>query len=988
MHSPTIAFSCIVLVYEYLYGNHLDIGDAVFSCHLWTTSASDIAKSTKGQVVAGGGLPDTMNAFIANMQGQTLAAHSVMVGRLAEQVIADMYGRAAHGHPDASAKLIVLKQVAKLAGLLHDVGKVDRSFQDYMATLQRGPAPSLEFGKDGAQIDEVFKKKRFSFEAYPRHEEVSWLLIRRFLVKNRVQKQELPGDDGSGAQHASRFAMLEHAVYWHHAKPLRERESQEKKFGDSELLAARMRHASHWLDEAAFIDFKQLLQQIDALESSNLTGLICDGPGEALNDAIKTPLFKAIYEQADLLDATLKLEQGLNVEMTRTAIRAAVVTADRVVSALSAAELNEYIELGQFPPYQTQTSDLDVLYRQIESMAESYAERYSGDRTERQTQAAHELATISARSAVACLQGPAGCGKTKIALQYLTALGQKKRIFVFVPRTAIGESLFHELVDTYGISAGVEFLSGSKKLCSKSAPSGFETIDTPEHLQGMGNLVITTIDQLCKTMLSHQKIDLITQLADSHVIFDEFHELVELPGIVLLFLEVMRLRQFSSAGTLLVSATPNPQLLSLLKVPPHAVVKVASFNTKPLTIHLKPWNAQVYAAGEKAEPHPFYAGRLVLENGAFVICNTATVAQQASVVQRISGRNVICFHSKFTPKDKSALLGRILRLFGSQSVLSDEVLIAGPIVQASLNISTRSMHTEMCHGENALQRIGRVNRFGTMDAAEIYFYYALGSTDPATGASNLANSAALSSMHQRNRTNAFYRFLAKKHSAALQTGQPCIIDLAQLYAWYDEFHGSLEAKTAYKLDFQSILKASAKVFADNDFDPVQYPSLINTKTGTVKLARNSLRGRSYYILPLALRLSSSVSKGDLRLLWNQLSDTDHLLTDELRSSAFDEAVRNRYFTWSKGAIKPSVLSQVTAGQGIDLLKSMTKATKAFKSWPQLRGKAVARESPVLVCRQKYDDDNLYYFEYAALKVGLIKAAHLAKIPSLRIKTAL
>jgi CRISPR-associated endonuclease/helicase Cas3 len=543
-------------------------------------------------------------------------------------------------------------------------------------------------------------------------------------------------------------------------------------------------------------------------------------------------------------------------------------------------------------------------------------------------------------------------------------------------------------VDNYGVTAGVEFLSGAKKLFSRRTPSGFETIETPEHLQGTGNLVITTIDQLCKTVLSHQKIDWITQLADSHVIFDEFHELVELPGIVLLFLEVMRLRQFSSTGTLLVSATPNPQLLAQLKVSPRSVVKVASFNTKPLAIHLTPWCAQVYAGGDKAEPHPFYAGGLELANGAFVICNTATVAQQASVAHRMAGRNTICFHSKFTPKDKSALLGRILRVFGNQSVVSDEVLIAGPIVQASLNISTRTMHTEMCHAENALQRIGRVNRFGTMDAATITVYYALGTPDPKTGAASLANSTALGSMHQRNRTNAFYRFLAKKHAAELQTGQSCVVALAQLYAWYDEFHESLEAKAAYEQDFQSILKASVKVFADNDFDPVQYPPFAKAKTGAVKLARNSLRGRSYYILPLALRLASAGSKGDLGLLWDQLSDADHLLTDELRASGFDESVRNKYFTWSKGATKPGVLSPVTAGRGIDLLKTMTKATKAFKAWPQLRGKAVVRESPILVCRQKYDDDNLYYFEYAALKVGLIKAAHLAKIPALRIKAAL
>ena len=933
-----------------------------------------------------------MKNFLANKQGQSLAEHSVLVGRLAESIIEQMYGQSLHGSQvggDGAAMVLQMKLVAKLAGLLHDVGKVDQEFQSYMGTVQKVPSSSIGLLEDGAQIDEAFEKKRFSFEDYPRHEEVSWMLIRRFLEKNKVQRQALPGDNAAGPNHFSRFSMLEHSVYWHHAKPLRALESQSKKFGDAEQLAARMRDRSQWLDQSAFSDFRDLLAQIDVIELTTLAGLMCGNSDECVTDAIKTPAFKAIYEDEAQLEP-LSLGKGLFVEMSRTAVRSAVVTADRLVSGLTALELKEYVELNKLPVFRVQAPELDVIYRQLESMAEGYAERFPCERTDRQASAAQELADISVKVGIACLQGPAGCGKTKIALQYLTALKQKKRIYVFVPRTAIGEALFHELVNNYGVSAGVEFLSGSKKLISlgcAGSVTGFETIETPDALQGSGNLVITTIDQLCKTMLSHQKIDLVTQLADSHVIFDEFHELIELPGIVLLFLEIMRLRQFSGSGTLLVSATPNPQFLTLLLVKPRAVVKVESFNTKPLEIHMTPWSPQVYAGGQKAEPHPFYAGGMVLQDGAFVVCNTATVAQQASVAHRIAGRNVICFHSKFTPKDKTTLLNKILKIFGNKSVVADELLISGPIVQASLNITTRTMHTEMCHGENALQRIGRVNRFGKMDAAEVYFYFAPGPQVSTTNADSLANGAALSRMYQRHRTNSFYRFLTRKHTAVLQAKQSCIVTLQELYTWYDEFHKTDDAIAGYGKDFQSILKASAKVFADNDFDPVQYPSSSKAKGGAVKLARNSLRGRSYYILPLALRVATAGRKGVVTLLWDQVSDAGQVLTDELRASGFDEGVRNKYYTWTKEAAKPSTVSHVTADRGVDLLKSMTKLSKSLKTWPQLKGKAVVRETPILVCREKYDEDNLYYFEYASLKVGLIQAANLAKLTALQIKDA-
>ena len=241
-----------------------------------------------------------MDKFIANKQGQTLAQHSVMVGRLAEHIIEKMYCGPACGHPDAPAKWMLMKQVAKLAGLLHDVGKVDQSFQRYMASLQKGGGAPSENLQDGTHIDEVFEKKRFSFEDYPRHEEVSWLLVRRFMLKNKIQNQALSGDNTGGAAHYSRFAMLEHAIYWHHAKPLRARDSQKDKFGNAERLADRMREASAWLEENAFSDFRQLLLQIDAIESTKLVELLCDSAGDAWTDTIETPAFKGNFARREI----------------------------------------------------------------------------------------------------------------------------------------------------------------------------------------------------------------------------------------------------------------------------------------------------------------------------------------------------------------------------------------------------------------------------------------------------------------------------------------------------------------------------------------------------------------------------------------------------------------------------------------------------------------------------------------------------------------
>ncbi|WP_373064630.1 HD domain-containing protein [Gemmatimonas sp.] len=70
-----------------------------------------------------------MKQFSANRQGQSLVAHYVLVGRLAQQIISAGYGGSVYGQAEGLAKVEQLKAVALVAGLLHDIGKVDQEFQ-------------------------------------------------------------------------------------------------------------------------------------------------------------------------------------------------------------------------------------------------------------------------------------------------------------------------------------------------------------------------------------------------------------------------------------------------------------------------------------------------------------------------------------------------------------------------------------------------------------------------------------------------------------------------------------------------------------------------------------------------------------------------------------------------------------------------------------------------------------------------------------------
>ena len=670
-----------------------------------------------------------------------------------------------------------------------------------------------------------------------------------------------------------------------------------------------------------------------------------------------------------------------------------MVTADRVVSRLTAAELESYLATqsthGELPAYEEVAVGLEGLYDQIAVMAAAFAVNYPGSRTELQTSTASALAFDSHRMAGAvCLQGPAGCGKSKIALQYLQQLsqlqGRQRRVFIFVPRTAIGEFLFHELINEYGITCNIEFLSGSKKLIHRGDDNGVQ--ETPAHLEGTGHLVITTIDQVCRTMLSHQKVDLMTQLSQSHVVFDEFHELFEIPGIVLLFQELMMLRQYSAAGTILVSATPNPQFLRILRV--NNVHEVKTFNEQPLTLSLHRWPAEAYATRTKTA-HPFAQPGFGLSAGEFMVCNTATVAQQASIVHAIGGQEVVCFHSKFTPSDKSRILGSILQLFGPASSHSKKVLVSGPIVQASLNLTTHGMHSEFCHAENMLQRLGRVNRFGKLATANMRLYFAPIVAGSSSGAPSLANGGALARMHQKARTLAFLHFIINKIPFSLddQVGSTtAVVRLAEVYGWYAEFHTTAQARLAYEQDYAEVVAESAKIFTNNSFDPVQIPAafLAKTRKPGSRLSRNSLRGRSYFVLPMRAMIDANTSIAKLELLWNGESGTDCLMTDELRDWKPNDTRTSEYLKWSRSADKHTTISPLIVSRAdSSFLSLVAKRARKTNQWTQLCHWARHRDSPIVVCKEAFDENNLYYLSIVGIRgesvcIGLSEAKNFEK----------
>lgn len=770
----------------------------------------------------------------ANTKKQLLASHSALIGLVAEKILNTFY-------PNAPSQL---SSVVRWAGFLHDLGKIDPNFQQYIESQTKKDEDDLS---DGSHINASKKgHSKFNWNQYPRHNEISWLLILSLFSNENLRQVLDKNIDG--------LDILLYAVYWHHAKPLRDSKDIEKFTKAKNLLS--ISELSWIKQEDTFNIVSSFVNDVINLTKETLS----IKPTLFTNNHQIVPDFKSYNSQLTFEN----LNSAVTSESYNAMVRSCVVGADRIISTMTAVEIENWLdvyqttkELPAIPEHPSQ-KDIPFLRNQIDNLISKFnLDLNNAPRNKEQDDAAEKLIKHN----INVLYGPAGCGKTKIILQTLFK-SSPKRTFIFVPRVAIGHGLFYELINEYKVTRGVEFYSGDLKLYFNETTKEIDV--TPENSQLQGSIVITTIDQLCGITLSHKKIDLLTEVMDSHVIFDEFHELLDIPAIVLMFLEFMKLRSLSPNNqTLLVSATPNPFLLKCIdklednfNAPPlqNRLCKIPTFNKKPYVFEKRSYHIDA--------EHPFLAGISV---GDIAVSNKVSTAQHGAINSLQHNKPTLCFHSKYTAEHKMDVLNQVMMSFGKSSGSNTHALFAGPIVQASLNITTRVLHSDACTAENFLQRLGRVNRFGTFEQSTIMMYDIIDSKNIA----NQVDARLLNQLNQKNRAQAWLDWCIKNHLYGDTT-------LQNIYTAYDLFHEQPSTEKAYLEDFRRVLKDSGTVFQNNGFDPIQYPPLKKT-ISQKKLSSTSLRGASYYVLPMVYEINNNKQ----RKHWLLDDNGNAILTDDL-----------------------------------------------------------------------------------------------------------
>lgn len=179
---------------------------------------------------------------------------------------------------------------------------------------------NTELKEEGVHIE---GNRSFSWEKYPTHNEVSTLLFQLLSDNNSFSKPVIE--------------YIKHSIFWHHAKPIRKDEI-------TKLEQIQDRIGSKELNKLVGIS-KELIAQVNQLNSDYFDA------DEIIVKIKKSVDFDDIYDEAVPAYknySTSENLEGFHRQIKNNAyknlIRTAVVSADRIVSSLSAEELQQAID--------------------------------------------------------------------------------------------------------------------------------------------------------------------------------------------------------------------------------------------------------------------------------------------------------------------------------------------------------------------------------------------------------------------------------------------------------------------------------------------------------------------------------------------------------------------------------------------------------------------------------------------------------------------
>lgn len=763
-----------------------------------------------------------LKKLLANHKNQDLSKHLYATAELSEKIASKQ------------TKNSNIQKAAFVSGYLHDIGKIDPHFQKWLST------PLTSELDNGAHID----SGKFSFEKHARHNEISTYLLSFIVGKERTKKRQFLKDNGFSSENTALIDIIAHATYWHHAKPLRKEEFLSLGTIHKKSIKEDLVGFIHTLDE--LLANSDLPREI----KTSLAGMTTAEIDDIRDDIISDPLppykrYRVDNESLGEYRSDIEFNAHCNI------VRSSVITADRIVSALSSEELDAFIALMSDKDIseETKTNSIDSLINHngsVESLInhndienntlliniKNHSDSFHPNtlRSIDQRKCAEDL---TKSNGVAVLSGAAGCGKTKIGIEWALRKGAKK-LYWIVPRVSVGQSVFEELSSKdYLANSEIELYTGELKITRLND----QEYPTPETNYLSGKVVITTIDQLVSSATTHKGISMFTDFMLNHAVFDEYHEYANMNAFNLFFSEIISSKQCleNDSNTLLISATPNYYFVNnLLNIESSEIIEMKSSNKNKFKF--------VFESFDDDTPNNIHPLFRPIDEGTIVITNTATNAQSGFIMNYNEPDNAL-FHSKLGSEDKQAVFKKVLDSFQKNGSKKITRLRAAPIVQASLNITCETMTSEATTPENLLQRMGRLDRFAESIDTNVYTIAVPKSVD--SGKCLDSNGRFLNSMNSFKTTCEWIKYL-KLHAIDE-------VSIEEIYQIYSDFYKNHSAQSIIEIDILAALKESIAVINAKLNDPL-WVKPKNSKKELLK--KTSLRGNSRFVQMANLQFES------------------------------------------------------------------------------------------------------------------------------------
>lgn len=617
--------------------------------------------------------------MFANSKGQLLPDHLVAVGLMG-------YWKARSLGLDEEQSLITL-----MSGLQHDIGKADIGFNSHlMATINARSKKKEEngseeedfsFGAETGRDAAILSKPKV--KAFAHHHEVSWATL--------CLAELLP--EATGA-----FQNMHETVRWlvfhHHAR----------KFWDRPVGTSGGKNVYYFPDSTQVLEAITPESRIKVAELClamaekfhSLTGI---GKMFFMRGGAATCLENAAERSSTSIPELFNGAQSRSKPKSlaiRSLQRSSLVWADRIVSSLSAAQTAHIASLS--------IKEAEEVFNTLNTQSGHPTLRASytlGAAPSERTKLQEHLAKEAASHVTSVMAPPCGFGKSRIALLWFANLVQKRnfnQLLWVVPRNAIATGLATQM-DEELASLGLSslswelFLGSTRVAASSNAPSA----------PFSANVIITNLDNILSPYVRHSWADRISDINSSAIVFDEFHEFASASPLFATFITLMAGRHnISRAPTLLLSATPT-EIWPLWHAPTsedvYLLPPVSSISQKNIAISLGSTMA---------------AATVAVKDGGAAVMNSVAYAQS----HHLESRTTMMAHSLYSPSDKEDVIKRVLTTFGKEACQSNshKSISAGPIIQASLGVSFSTLVDSVCSPESTLQRLGRLDRFLTLDS--------------------------------------------------------------------------------------------------------------------------------------------------------------------------------------------------------------------------------------------------------------------------------